>query len=164
VWESLSPTGRCAVFFAYHEGVRAAGLFLLIDKHGVQYFAGVSHQDFLPLRVNNFLHWQAICWARNQGLRHYRLGPIFPELPDNWPVSRVSRFKGEFGASSVPLIQGSLFLKPGRYLEDARRAVALRCGVAEDQAVPARPEFGRLTPLRKPRSRFFSWFRPLQRA
>src|SRR4051812_24561666 len=34
----------------------AAALFLVIDKYAASFLAGVSHHDFLALRVNDFLH------------------------------------------------------------------------------------------------------------
>jgi hypothetical protein len=127
IWDALHPCGQCAVLFAVHEGRLAGAVYLLVAKRSAAFFAGVSHHDFLSMRVNNFLHWEAIRWAKSQGCRYYRLGPVFPELPPDWPVSRVSRFKGEFGATARTVIQGSLFLKPERYLEEAHQAVALAC-------------------------------------
>jgi hypothetical protein len=127
IWSAFHPQGRCAVVFALYEGRKVGAIFLLLAKESASYLAGVSHHDYLPMRVNNFLHWEALRWARSQGCRRYRLGPVFPELPHGWPVSRVSRFKGEFGATARTIIQGSLFLKPERYLEDAREAVARTC-------------------------------------
>jgi hypothetical protein len=136
IWSALHRRGQCAVLFARHGDRRVAAIYLLVDKGSAFYLAGVSHHDFLPMRVNNFLHWEALRWARNHGCRRYRLGPVFPELPRDWPVSRVSRFKGEFGAASRTITQGSLFLKPERYLEEAREAVALRCRCLLPDAEP----------------------------
>jgi hypothetical protein len=127
IWDAFTDSGRCAVLFAVHGDRQVGALFLLLDKGGAQFLGGVSDPEYLPLRVNNLLHWEALRWLIARGQRRYRLGPVFPSLPADWPVSRVARFKGEFGATSHTLVQASLFLKPERYLEDARAAVALCC-------------------------------------
>ncbi|HJU43095.1 MAG TPA: GNAT family N-acetyltransferase [Vicinamibacterales bacterium] len=121
LWSAFAATGRCAALFADAGEQRVAGLFLLIDKQAASFFGGVSDPDFLPLRVNDKLHWEAIRWARSRGLRYYRLGPIFPALPLDWPISRVSRFKAKFGGASVPIAQASLFRQPQKF--QAHKAV-----------------------------------------
>ena len=123
----LGPTRRCALLFARHESKRVAGLLLLTDKSAASYLGGVSDPEYLPLRVNDFLHWSALLWAKGAGIRHYRLGPTFPEVPDTWPIARVSRFKTKFGARSMTTIQGSLFLRPEKYLAAGLQYVAERC-------------------------------------
>src|SRR5262249_16884413 len=55
IWSALQPCGQCVVLFAAHEGRRVGALFLLLAKGSATYLAGVSHHDFLPMRVNNFL-------------------------------------------------------------------------------------------------------------
>ena len=118
--ERLGSTGRAVIAFSQAHHCPVAGLVLLIDKNCATFLAGVSEPDALELRPNDHVHWQAMLWAKHQGLTCYRLGPSFPEVPDEWPISRVSRFKTKFGAKAVPVIQGSLFLKPDRYIEAAR--------------------------------------------
>jgi hypothetical protein len=115
LYAALRPAGRCRILFARHGGRPVGGLVLLIDKGSVHFLAGASDPGALPMRVNDFLHWSAIQWARRQGYGQYRLGPTFPELPADWPVARVSRFKGKFGGRGVALLQGSRFLHPERY-------------------------------------------------
>ena len=119
IWQRFSLSGRCALLFAYDGDRPAAAVFLLIDKRAASYLAGVSDPGSLSKRPNNFMHWSAMLWARERGLSHYRFGPIFPEVPPDWPIARVSRFKSQFGARSVTVIQGSYFRRPERYLEPA---------------------------------------------
>jgi hypothetical protein len=127
IYEAFHASRRCAVLFARHGGRAVAALLLLIDKQSAQFFAGVSHHEYLSMRVNNFIQWKAMQWLRSQGIKWYRLGPVFPELPDDWPVSRVSWFKGRLGGQSRTIIQGSLFRKPERYREDALEVVRRIC-------------------------------------
>lgn len=124
VWREFGPTGGCRVLFVLAGGKRVAALWLLIDKGAAHYLGGVSDPEYLPLRVNDFLHWSAIAWAKRSGLSWYRLGPVFPELPDEWAVARVSRFKGKFGGKAHTTIQGSFFRYPAKYVPAAAQQVA----------------------------------------
>jgi hypothetical protein len=132
--EQFAPAGRCQVLFARHQGQRVAGLLLAIDKGAVSFLGGVSHPDALPLRVNDFIHWSAIRWARHAGHHHYRFGPAFPEVPRDWPIATVSRFKEKFGARSFTTIQGSSFLKPEKYLAGAVSHLSLLCAARPETA------------------------------
>jgi hypothetical protein len=119
IWRRFSPSDRCALLFVRDGARLAAAVFLAIDKGAASYLAGVSDPELLAKRPNNLLHWLAILWARDRGLALYRFGPVFPEVPADWPIARVSHFKGQFGARSVTVIQGSYFRRPERYLEPA---------------------------------------------
>lgn len=112
----LGPNGHAFMVFARKAGADLAALLLLKDKGAVSFLAGVSDPDALALRPNDFVHWSAIVTARAEGADTYRLGPIFPEVPTDWPIARVSSFKGKFGAESVPMVVGSLFLNRERAL------------------------------------------------
>jgi len=123
IWNVFEPQGRCRVLFVSAAGKKVAALLLLVEKGAAHFLGGVSDPEFLPMRVNDFMHWSAIIWAKNQGLKNYRLGPVFPELPADWPVAKVSRFKGKFGGKSVPIIQGSRFRHPEKYVGIAQQQI-----------------------------------------
>jgi hypothetical protein len=134
--EGFAAEGRASIFFAVHQGSPVAGLLLTVDKDAANFQAGFSNPEYLPLQINNLLQWEAILWAKRSGVRRYRLGPVFPELPKDWPVCKVSRFKGTFGARSYPTIQGSLFRYPQKYLDDATALIQLRCTPAAPPDLP----------------------------
>lgn len=127
VVRGFGPRRQCALLFARHGGCRVAGLLLAMDKRGVSYLGGVSDPDYLPMRVNDFLHWSAIVWAKSLGAVNYRLGPAFPEVPADWPIARVSRFKTKFGGRSLTTIQGSWFRRPEKYLNAGLEQLTARC-------------------------------------
>ena len=114
--DRLAPASRLAMIFALHEGQRIACVLLGVDKGAATFLGGVSDPDFLHMRPNDFCHWSVIKWAKKSGLARYRLGPIFPELPEDWPISKVSRFKAKFGGRPYTTIQGSKFLNPEKYV------------------------------------------------
>ena len=116
IFSAFQEHGQCKVLFVLSNGQKVAALWLLIYKGSAHFLGGVSDPEFLKLRVNDFLHWSAIVWAKQEKLSYYRLGPIFPELPKNWPVVQVSKFKGKFGGKSFTTIQGSFFRWPEKYL------------------------------------------------
>lgn len=116
----------CTVFMATDQGVDAAGIFVLLDKGCANFMAGASDPERLDLRPNDFAHYSTMLRLKAQGVHAYRLGPVFPELPPEAPLSRVSRFKQKFGAAGLPILQGSCFLKPGQYLDIAVRHLGAR--------------------------------------
>jgi hypothetical protein len=127
--DAFGPEDRCRVVFAEHEARAVAALLLFRDKGAAHFAAGVSDPERLAWRVNDFVHWAAIRLARQWGDRCYRLGPIFPELPRDWPVARVSRFKKKFGGRAVPIVQGSFYLRPDRYAGAAAAEARTLCGL-----------------------------------
>ncbi|PAY04479.1 hypothetical protein CK489_35190 [Bradyrhizobium sp. UFLA03-84] len=118
VLESFFSQGRAHLLFARAQEIRLAGLFLLSDKGAVHFMAGVSRPDELNFRPNDFLHWSAMLWAKRAGFQTYRLGPWFPEVPRDWPISKVSYFKTKFGSKARPIIQGSMFRRPEKYIRE----------------------------------------------
>jgi hypothetical protein len=122
--EVLSPQGRLAILFVKHSGQDVAAVLLVMEKDAVSYAGGISDTAFLRHQVNEFAQWEVIRWARSAGLKWYRLGPIFPEAKSDWPIARVSHFKGGFGGRSFSIIQGSKFLRPEKYLAGIADAVA----------------------------------------
>lgn len=127
LWNAFAPSGKAKILFIEVQERLTAAILLIIDKGAANFFGGVSLPDSLNLRVNNFMHWEAVLWAKRNGLKYYRLGPIFPELPRSWPVSKVSKFKGDMGGISLPIIQGCKFLNPEKYLDNAAASVKMLC-------------------------------------
>lgn len=142
IFASFAAEGRAQVMFARKDAVRVAGLILLTDKNAASFLAGVSLPEALPFRPNDFLHWNAILWAKRADLDIYRFGPWFPEVPRDWPISKVSHFKTKFGSKSVPIIQGSLFRRPGRYVENMVGSSNQLKQVGRALAVPTAGEAG----------------------
>lgn len=125
IFERLHPLRKCQILFSVHDSQKIGALFLLVEKGAVSFMAGASRPDCLPMRPNDLMHWAAIKWAKDHGYSNYRLGPIFPEMDREWPLSRVSRFKKKFGGRNVPTIQGSFFLKPEKYLETGLKEISV---------------------------------------
>lgn len=123
---ALAPSRRAGFGFATLEGAHAAAIFFMADKGAINYLAGVSDPAHLDTRPNDFVHWRLMIWAKQNGFLRYRLGPIFPDAPNDWPISKVSRFKGKFGGRSYSIIQGSLFRHPELYRDGAIAVMSAR--------------------------------------
>jgi hypothetical protein len=133
IWETFHDRGQCRFLFAQAGETPLAALLLFADRGAMTFAAGVAAPEALPLRANDFVHWEAIRLAKREGFSHYRLGPVFPEVPPSWPIARVSRFKGKFGGRSVPIVQGSCFLDPARYLQQGIDLLAALCEAGSDR-------------------------------
>lgn len=117
-----APSRHVTTLLALDESSSPIGALILAVYKGVAHFLhGYSDPEKLDLRINDFLHFAAIEWAREVQLSFYRLGPYFPEVPADWPVSKVSRFKTKFANMNVPIRQGSIFIHREKYLELGRR-------------------------------------------
>ncbi len=123
IWRAFHADDRCALLLVRDGPRRVAALMLLVDKLAMSFLAGVSDPQYLPMRVNDFMHWRAMVWAKARGIRHYRLGPWFPTVDPEWPIAKVSRFKTKFGGRSMTILQGSLFRKPEKYRASALKLV-----------------------------------------
>jgi hypothetical protein len=101
IFNAFGAAGSAHVAFARKDDGLVAGLILLSEKGAVNFLAGVSLPDAMKLRPNDFLHWNAIVWAKRAGFAVYRFGPWFPEVPREWPISKVSFFKTKFGSRNL---------------------------------------------------------------
>lgn len=143
ILDRLGPQGHALLYFVSHDGRDAAALFLLVDKAGASYLGGVSDTSYLGLRPNDFIHWRAMLDLKARGVRYYRLGPIFPEVPADWPIAKVSRFKSKFGARSYPTIVASRWLSRRAAVAAVGRAASIMTSMAEVVAVaPCAPSVG----------------------
>jgi len=99
-------------------------LVISIYKNVAHFLHGYSDPESLEFRVNDLLHLRAIEWARAEKMDFYRLGPFFPEVPRDWPISKVSRFKTKFANASIPIRQGSVFFQREKYIDLGMHALA----------------------------------------
>jgi serine/alanine adding enzyme len=79
----------CAV---YQSSIVAAASFLH-DGDVVHYFLGGSDSDYLSLRPNNLLMYEAICWAKQEGHKCFNLGGGYRDS--------LAHFKAAFSKSTV---------------------------------------------------------------
>ncbi|MCV2490663.1 GNAT family N-acetyltransferase [Geodermatophilus sp. YIM 151500] len=69
IWKAFAPADAVRTALALVDGQPVAGALYLVWQDTVYYKFGASTAEFLPLRPNDALHWQLICWAHERGLR-----------------------------------------------------------------------------------------------
>jgi hypothetical protein len=107
--------GQQSILLAKLDGKIIGGIELIVNKSASSYFGGFGLNEYLNLRFYDVLQWYAILWSKNCGLKHYRLGPHFPDMPIESEIYKKGRFKKKFGGKPFHILQGSYFLTPELY-------------------------------------------------
>lgn len=114
IWEEFRVDDGIVTLLAHAGGEVVAGALYLVWDDVLYYKFGASVHEHLPLRPNDAIHWTAIQWANERGLRSLDWGLSDLDQPG------LVRYKRKWGSTE-------------------RRIVTLRSG----EPVAA-PEFGRL--------------------
>lgn len=69
IWSEFAPHDAVLTLLARIDGQPVAGAVYLVWNDVLYYKFGASIADHLPLRPNDALHWAAIQWAADRGLR-----------------------------------------------------------------------------------------------
>jgi hypothetical protein len=99
-------SGACGVLSAWLGGEPVAALLLLWGPRLLHYHLGGSRQEFLPLRPNNRLFWEAIRLGRERGLEWFHLGGGAGSDDD------LLAFKMGFGSTALEWYKACLVLDP----------------------------------------------------
>jgi lipid II:glycine glycyltransferase (peptidoglycan interpeptide bridge formation enzyme) len=97
LWGDFQAGGRAQLFVAEMQSKAIAGLVLFTFGQTAWYLYGMStsqHRDTMP---NHRLQWEAIRWARAQGLQRYDFWGAPEQLTPSDPMWGVYRFKQGFG-------------------------------------------------------------------
>ncbi|HEX5224501.1 MAG TPA: GNAT family N-acetyltransferase [Solirubrobacteraceae bacterium] len=104
---ALSEKGLYRLLLAEHDGAVVAGGVFCTWQGTVDLMFNASSQAHLALRPNHAIYWNAICWAIENGCRHYNMGeaPVDGSLgrfKAQWGGEPAARFRYEFtpGGSS----------------------------------------------------------------
>jgi serine/alanine adding enzyme len=105
---------KISLFCASYQGQTIAAASFLHDGDVVHYFLGGSDSNYLALRPNNLLMYQAICWAKRQGYRLFNLGGNYR------PNDSLARFKAAFSKLSTTFYTYRMIHIPAIYHELCR--------------------------------------------
>jgi CelD/BcsL family acetyltransferase involved in cellulose biosynthesis len=78
MWRILGVGGHIKLLLSYHRGSVVAAIILLRFKKTVIYQNGASNQDFLALRPNHLLLWNAIRSGKEEGFTEFDFGKSAP--------------------------------------------------------------------------------------
>jgi hypothetical protein len=112
--------GKISLFCASYQGKIIAAALFLHDGDVVHYFLGASDSEYLAVRPNNLLMYEAICWAKRQGYRRFNLGGGYA------PDDSLARFKAAFSKLSVTFYTYRMLHIPSIYQELCQRYVDYR--------------------------------------
>lgn len=92
-WQALAAQGKLKLWFVMHHQAIVAGAIFLIHRDTAIYLSGASYDQWLPLRPNNLVQWQFMCWALEHNYRSYDLGGV--------AVPGITRFKLSLGGQCI---------------------------------------------------------------
>lgn len=98
-----SPWG--ALFGVFRNNKLVAGAFLLIGSFPI-YSLGAMHAEYRKLSPTNFLQWEIIRWAKEEGYTCYDLGGARDD-PNHGPTRFKASLGGTFHRSFSYLIEGN---------------------------------------------------------
>jgi hypothetical protein len=116
---------KLSLFCASYQGRIIAAASFLHDGDVVHYFLGGSDSDFLALRPNNLLMYQAICWAKRQGYCLFNLGGGY-RVDDS-----LARFKAAFSKLTTTFYTYQTIHNPTVYDELCQRYVLYRSNMSQ---------------------------------
>jgi peptidoglycan pentaglycine glycine transferase (the first glycine) len=102
MFEALSPD-YLKIFLAQYQGQTLAGLFLAIFGDTAVFLHGGSSVINKEVMAPYALHWEAIKFARENGLKLYDFGGVAPIEDSQHTWAGVSRFKRGFGGFELAM-------------------------------------------------------------
>ncbi|MCI0364760.1 MAG: GNAT family N-acetyltransferase [Phycisphaerales bacterium] len=94
MWARLQPQRRVHAISAFVGGERAGTLMLPFDDQTMYYWGGASFLKYRDLPAHNLLHWEAICLAKQHGLKEYDFIST---------IGGPGRFKKTFGPRTIDM-------------------------------------------------------------
>jgi hypothetical protein len=127
--DALRPHGGVEFLFASKQGRPIGGVMLHVFKGRAIYYAGSSLDESLSLGANNFLLYNAILWAKEQGCEWFCVG-VFESFPGkNRKEYSVGHYKSQFSNRWYPAFESKkVYTKKGLFLEGQkdRRVLAYK--------------------------------------
>ncbi|MCW5882698.1 MAG: peptidoglycan bridge formation glycyltransferase FemA/FemB family protein [Anaerolineae bacterium] len=101
-WGTFMSSSLAQLFLAEYEGEALGGIILFRYGPTAWYMYGASREAHRNLMPNYLLQWEAIRWAKAQGVTLYDWWGAPDVLDEAAPMYGVYRFKEGFGAQFVP--------------------------------------------------------------
>lgn len=132
IWHCFAPGDGIRTGLAYVDGVPVAGAMYLVWADTVYYKFGASLSEYLPVRPNDALHWAAIRWAHERGLRLLDWGLSDLDQPG------LVAYKGGWHSEErrITTLRGGTPQRPGD--PDVERTLGELTALLTDPEVPDR--------------------------
>jgi len=95
LWDTLFPRGMLSLLLALYKGKAVGGVIVLWFKGMAYYKFGASDKNFIQLRGNQLLMWEAILLAQKKGCHTFEFGRT------SSANEGLSRYKDRWGARKV---------------------------------------------------------------
>jgi lipid II:glycine glycyltransferase (peptidoglycan interpeptide bridge formation enzyme) len=112
IFERIIARDKGFVVLAYRQGKAIAGAVFFHFKDQAIYKYGASDRNYLHLRPNNLVMWQAIEWFAENGFKSFNLGRTEPENDG------LLQFKRGWGAKETNLSYYKYDLKKDSFISD----------------------------------------------
>jgi lipid II:glycine glycyltransferase (peptidoglycan interpeptide bridge formation enzyme) len=104
--EILGAKNMAKLYLAEYEGIVIAAIIVTFYKDTATYYYGASSNKYRNVMAPYLLQWQAICEAKNKGMRYYDFLGIAPlDSLKNHPWRGVTEFKRKFGGQKVDYVK-----------------------------------------------------------
>jgi len=97
VYNYLATKGKARLFLAKYRGEIVGGIIFLVTPHEMMGYEGVSDVRFLKLSSNSAVHWHAISWAKDHGIKNYDFGGALWKLDKKHYLYGIQLFKRQWG-------------------------------------------------------------------
>ncbi len=110
VWATMEKAGQAKLFFARVDKETIAGIILFLFGKRAWYFYGASRNTHRDLMPNHLLQWEAMRWAKRQGITEYDFWGAPNQLDETDSMFGVYKFKMGFGGEFVERIPAHDFV------------------------------------------------------
>lgn len=110
VWETMLNAGQAKLFFARVNDETIASIILFLFGKRAWYFYGASRNTHRDLMPNHLLQWEAMRWAKQQGVTEYDFWGAPNQLDEADSMFGVYKFKMGFGGEFVERIPAHDFV------------------------------------------------------
>lgn len=99
VMRAMHDAGQGHLFFARHERIPLAGMYVFTFGKKYWYMYGASSLQKRNLKPNYLLQWEVMRWAKERGMTHYDMVgvPKLEDLDESSSLWNVYKFKEGFG-------------------------------------------------------------------
>ncbi len=97
IYDKLTQEAKAVLFVAKHQNKIISGMVYLLTRNEMVNYRGASEIEYLRLGGTSAMHWHAISWAKDRGIRYYDLGGALWEPLENHSLFGVHMFKRQWG-------------------------------------------------------------------
>lgn len=99
IYNFLFSADKAKLFVAEHHGKMIGGIIYLVTPYEMLGYEGIFDARYQSLSPNSAVHWYAICWAKNQGIKYYDFGGALRKPEKKHFMYSIHLFKRQWGGN-----------------------------------------------------------------